>query len=331
MSQSTKPSPDVHDVVRHTRSSATPSRADCGDVVIRTRDLRMRYGSVEALRGVDLTVRRGEVLALLGPNGAGKTTTIEILEGFRRRSSGEVRVLGVDPDEGREDWQARIGVVLQTWRDHGRWTARDLLAHLGRYYDRYSTRERPKPLDPDRLLSSVGLTEKAHTRVSRLSGGQRRRLDVAIGLVGHPELLFLDEPTTGFDPAARRDFLSLIRSLADDGSTAIVLTTHDLTEAEQLADSVAVIVGGRIVEHGTIDEIAARHARGTTVAYRVHGEPVVQVVDDAPAHLRGVLAEHGSELTDLRVRPLSLEDAYLQMIGAADATLPDWNEVVSRA
>jgi ABC-2 type transport system ATP-binding protein len=178
--------------------------------VIDVRDLRMSYGSVEVLNGVSFTAQRGEVLTLLGPNGAGKSTTIEILEGFRMRSAGEVSVLGVDPAVGGEAWRARLGVVLQSWRDHGRWRVRELLYHLGQYYLPYSTAQRRRPLDPDELIQLVGLTEQASQRVASLSGGQRRRLDVAIGIVGRPELLFLDEPTAGFDPQARRDFHDVI-------------------------------------------------------------------------------------------------------------------------
>ena len=182
--------------------------------MIEVRGLRMRYGSVDVLNGVDFTARRGEVVVLLGPNGAGKTTTIEILEGFRMRSAGEVRVLGTDPAKGDERWRARLGVVLQSWRDHGKWRVRELLAHLGRYYAPYSTPERKRPYDPDDLVEAVGLGEHAEKKISSLSGGQRRRMDVAIGLVGKPELLFLDEPTAGFDPHARREFHDLVHDQA---------------------------------------------------------------------------------------------------------------------
>ena len=170
--------------------------------VIAVEDLRMRYGQLDVLEGISFTARRGEVLVMLGPNGAGKSTTIEILEGFRRRSAGEVRVLGLDPEHGDEAWRARLGVVLQSWRDHGRWKVRQLLGYLGAYYAPYSTPERPRPVDVDELLAMVGLTDLAGAKISTLSGGQRRRLDVAIGIVGRPDLLFLDEPTVGFDPQA---------------------------------------------------------------------------------------------------------------------------------
>ncbi|WP_114561507.1 ABC transporter ATP-binding protein [Desertihabitans aurantiacus] len=281
---------------------------------IEVRDLGMRYGSVQTLRGVDLRVEAGEVMALLGPNGAGKTTTIEILEGFRRRSSGDVRVLGCDPDAGREAWQSRIGVVLQAWRDHRRWRVRELLHHLGRYYRPYSSPDWPRPQDPDALLAAVGLTDQQDQRVGRLSGGQRRRLDVAIGLVGNPELLFLDEPTVGFDPEARQEFHQLIRSISARGRTAIVLTTHDLVEAEQLADTVAILVDGRVVARGPMAEIAARHAAGTEIRYRLHGREHVETVPDATARVRALVRAHDTALSHLEVRPQTLEDAYLQMI-----------------
>ena len=182
---------------------------------IEVRGLRMRYGSVDVLTGVDLVARRGEVFVLLGPNGAGKTTAVEILEGFRMRSAGEVRMLGVDPVKGDERWRARMGVVLQSWRDHGRWRMRELLDTLGRFYAPYGAPGRELPRDADELLDMVGLADQARQKISFLSGGQRRRLDVAVGIVGRPELLFLDEPTAGFDPEARREFHCLVRKLSD--------------------------------------------------------------------------------------------------------------------
>ena len=206
--------------------------------VIGVRGLRMRYGDKDVLTGVDFEVRRGEVVALLGPNGAGKTTTIEILEGFRRRSAGEVSVLGSDPERADEDWRARIGVVLQSWRDHARWTPRMLLSHLGTYYRPYSTPERPRPYDVDELLAMVGLQDLADQKIRTLSGGQRRRLDVAIGIVGRPELLFLDEPTAGFDPEARREFHDLIHRLTDMDTT--VLMTTRPRRGRKIADRILI-------------------------------------------------------------------------------------------
>ncbi|MGH3353419.1 MAG: ABC transporter ATP-binding protein, partial [Nocardioides sp.] len=178
--------------------------------VLDVRDLRMRYGTKDVLTGVSFSARRGDVLALLGPNGAGKTTTIEILEGFRMRSAGEVSVLGHDPAHGDEAWRAKLGVVLQSWRDHARWRVRELLRYLGTFYAPYSTPHITRPWDIDELISVVGLTEHANAKIKSLSGGQRRRLDVAIGIVGRPDLVFLDEPTAGFDPHARREFHALV-------------------------------------------------------------------------------------------------------------------------
>lgn len=228
--------------------------------VISVSNLKMRYGETEVLTGVDFTAYRGEVLVLLGPNGAGKTTTIEVLEGFRMPSEGEVRVLGEDPMKADERWRARIGVVLQSWRDHPRWRVYDMLNHLGKYYEPYSTPERKRPIDADELIGRVGLREHANKMLSSLSGGQRRRLDVAIGLVGRPEVLFLDEPTVGFDPQARRDFHEVIHRLSDLEDTTILLTTHDLNEAEKLADRILILAGGRIVASGTADQLARQVA-----------------------------------------------------------------------
>ena len=180
------------------------------DVAAEVCDLRMRYGTTDVLHGIDFEIRTGEVVALLGPNGAGKTTTIEILEGFRARSAGRVTVLGADPEHGGEQWRARLGVVLQSWRDHAKWRVSELLRHLGTYYARYATAEISRPWDTAELIDLVGLTAQADRRIASLSGGQRRRLDVAIGIVGRPELLFLDEPTSGFDPMARREFHELL-------------------------------------------------------------------------------------------------------------------------
>ncbi|WP_447040542.1 ABC transporter ATP-binding protein [Streptomyces sp. DSM 118878] len=261
-------------------------------VVLDVEGLRMRYGATEVLKDVNLRVRLGEVVCLLGPNGAGKTTTLEILEGFRMRSAGRVEVLGTDPAHGDEHWRARVGVVLQSWRDHGRWRVRELLAHLGMYYARYSTARIERPWDPDALIAAVGLTAQADKKVRMLSGGQRRRLDVAVGIVGRPELLFLDEPTAGLDPVARRDFHDLVDRLAGEQDTTIVLTTHDLHEAQQLADRIMILDGGRIIADGTARELAERIA--------------------------------GEGATDLEVREATLEDTYLSLVrpvsGPGEAT-----------
>jgi ABC-2 type transport system ATP-binding protein len=282
--------------------------------VVEVRGLRMRYGSTDVLHGVDLRLHRGEVLALLGPNGAGKTTIIEILEGFRKRSAGEVRVLGTDPIHGDEAWRARLGIVLQSWRDHGKWQVRELLDHLGRYYAPYATPERPRPYDADELVSLVGLTEQAHTRITKLSGGQRRRLDVAIGLVGRPELLFLDEPTVGFDPQARLEFHDLVHRLTDLEDASILLATHDLDEAEKLADRILMLVGGRIVASGSAPELARRIAGKAEVRFSRGGEFYVHACEDATAYVRELFAQYGDAIGDLEVRRASLEDVYLTMV-----------------
>jgi ABC-2 type transport system ATP-binding protein len=286
---------------------------DAGTVA-RVRGLRMRYGDADVLTGVDFDIRAGEVLCLLGPNGAGKTTTIEILEGFRMRSAGEVSVLGQDPAHAGEDWRARTGVVLQSWRDHPRWTPRRLLVQLGGFYAPYSTPERPRPFDVDDLLATVGMTELADRKLATLSGGQRRRLDVAIGIVGRPELLFLDEPTAGFDPQARRDFHHVVRRLAEAEGTTVLLTTHDLDEAEKLADRVLVLAGGRIVADDSVDALARKVHGDADVRWTVDGERFSGSTADATAFVRDLLDRHGDRLTDLEVRRASLEDAYLALV-----------------
>jgi ABC-2 type transport system ATP-binding protein len=284
------------------------------DVVIKTRDLRMRYGEQDVLTGVDLEVAAGQVVCLLGPNGAGKTTTIEILEGFRTPSDGEVLVLGSDPAQADAAWRARVGVVLQSWRDHPRWTPRRLLDHLGGFYAPYSTATRRRPYPVDELLDTVGLTSLADHKIATLSGGQRRRLDVAVGIVGRPELLFLDEPTAGFDPQARRDFHELVHRLADEESTTILLTTHDLDEAEKLANRILILAAGRIVADGTADELARRVQGRAEIKWCVDGERFVHATDDATGFLVQLLAEHGRRVTDLEVRRASLEDSYLTLV-----------------
>ena len=280
--------------------------------VVTTRGLRVRYGSRDAVDGVDLRVGAGEVVALLGPNGAGKTTTIEVLEGFRERSAGDARVLGVDPGRGDEAWRARIGVVLQSWRDHGRWRVRELLSYLALFYAPY----RAQVFDVDELLDLVGLTDHADARIGVLSGGQRRRLDVAAGLVGRPDLLFLDEPTVGFDPEARQGFHEVVRRLT---GTAVLLTTHDLAEAEKLADRIVVLVAGRVVADGTAAELAERIAGKAEVRYRLDGVEHVRSVADATGFVRELFAEHGRRVEDLGVRRASLEDVYLSLVRESEA------------
>ena len=282
--------------------------------VVRVRDLRMTYGTHAVLTGVDFDVHPGEVVCLLGPNGAGKTTTIEVLEGFRLPSAGEVRVLGADPATGDDAWRARIGVVLQSWRDHPRWTPRRLLAYLGGYYRPYATAGHPRPYDVDRLLGTVGLTDGADRKIATLSGGQRRRLDVAVGIIGRPELLFLDEPTAGFDPEARRDFHDLVHRLSDLEGTSILLTTHDLGEAERLADRILVLTDGRIVADGSPDALTRQVCGRSEVRWTAAGERFVHATDEPVPFVRELLTQHGDELTDLEVRKADLEDTYLAMV-----------------
>ncbi|MFG1999104.1 ABC transporter ATP-binding protein [Spirillospora sp. NPDC048911] len=271
----------------------------------------MRYGAADVLNGVAFQVRQGEVVALLGPNGAGKTTTIEILEGFRMRSAGRVEVLGADPAHGDERWRDRVGVVLQSWRDHGKWRVRELLGHLGSYYTR--------PWGTDELIETVGLTGHADKKIKALSGGQRRRLDVAIGIVGRPDVLFLDEPTVGFDPQARQDFHGLVRRLADDATT-ILLTTHDLGEAEKLADRIVILAGGRIIADGPAAALARRIAGEDEVRWVCGGERHVVSTGDSTAFVRELFGRHGEDVRELEVRRASLEDTYLALVREHEGT-----------
>ena len=287
--------------------------------VIDVRDLRMRYGKTDVLNGISFTARRGEVLALLGPNGAGKTTAIEILEGFRMRSAGQVSVLGVDPAHGGEAWRARIGVVLQSWRDHGKWRVRELLANLGSYYAPYSSPEVSRPWDTDELIEIVGLTEHARKRLRQLSGGQRRRLDVAVGIVGRPELLFLDEPTAGFDPEARRDFHDLVHRLADRDEATILLTTHDLDEAEKLADRILILAGGTIVADGSADELSRRMSTEAEVRWSRDGQRFVHPAGDPAGFVRELFRQYGGSVEDLEVSRASLEDTYMALVRQSES------------
>lgn len=279
----------------------------------------MTYGDVDVLDGVDFEIGRGEVVTLLGPNGAGKTTTVEVLEGVRRPSSGAVDVLGVNPMHADNSWHARVGIVMQSWRDHARWSPRALLTSLGRLYSDYGTASRPRPRDADALLDLVGLAEKADAKIRTLSGGQRRRLDVAIGIVGRPEVLFLDEPTAGLDPDARRAFHELVHALVDEEDTTVLLTTHDLGEAERLADRVMVLAGGRIVADSTADALVDSLQRDTQVRWRVNGAPQVHATADATTFVRRLLTgPDGDRVTGLEVRRPSLEDSYLALVEQYD-------------
>ncbi|MGZ4649435.1 MAG: ABC transporter ATP-binding protein [Kineosporiaceae bacterium] len=273
---------------------------------ISIRGLVRRYGDFVAVDGLDLDIRRGEIFALLGPNGAGKTTTVEICEGYRHRDAGEVRVLGEDPASGARSWKARIGIVLQSGAGESQLTVRELLHAQASYY--------PDPRDPDEVLELVGLTEKAGSRGRSLSGGQRRRLDVALGIVGGPELLFLDEPTTGFDPEARRQFWSLVGSLRDLGTT-ILLTTHYLEEAEALADRVGVIARGRLMEVAEPSALGGRESAPVVVSWTEDGVRRTEATVGPTAFVRELAARFPGEIPDLAVTRPTLEDVYLRMIG----------------
>ena len=277
--------------------------------VVSVRGLTKSYGEFEAVKGIDFELGAGEVFGLLGPNGAGKTTTIEILEGYRERDAGQVEVLGADPATADLDWRGRIGVVLQSSAMYENLTVAEHLAQFAGYY------EHPRPVDD--VIGLIGLEEKRDTRARRLSGGQRRRLDLGLALIGDPELIFLDEPTTGFDPGARRRAWDTIRSLRELGKT-ILLTTHYLDEVEQLADRVAVLREGRIVASGTVQELVGG-APATEIRYRRNGEVVVLETDE-PTRVLHELTEaamqRGEELEGLEVRRPSLEEVYLSLTQA---------------
>ncbi len=296
------------------------------ELVVSVKGLRKSYGSFEAVGGIDLEIARGEIFAFLGPNGAGKTTTVEILEGFRDRSSGEVTVLGVDPARGDSAWRDRVGAVLQESSAEPGLTVRESLRLYSGYYR--------NPRDIDETIALVGLEEKADAQGAELSGGQRRRLDVALGLIGDPELIFLDEPTTGFDPSARRTAWHVIEGLRALGKT-VFLTTHYMDEAENLADRIAVIAGGQIVAEGTPGTLGGRNAMAATIRFTL---PAGVGADALPAELRELVSgegdrttltsttplphlraladwalERGFDLPDLDVSRPTLEDVYLQL------------------
>ncbi len=275
------------------------------------RNLHKSYGPLEAVDGIDLSIEQGEIFAILGPNGAGKTTTVEILEGFRTRNSGEVRVLDFDPQlkgPGAREFRDRIGIVLQSTSDAGDLTVFETIHHFSGYYS--------DPRDANEVIDSIGLADKKRALVRTLSGGQRRRLDVGLGLIGKPELLFLDEPTTGFDPEARRDFWVLILGLRDLGTT-IVLTTHYLEEAEALADRVAVINRGKILEIGTPANLGDRATSLARVQWEFEGTMQEQFTDKPTSVVAKLAGEFVGEIPKLTVSRATLEDIYLEMVGEA--------------
>jgi ABC-2 type transport system ATP-binding protein len=300
---------------------------------IRVSGLRKRYGEVEAVRGVDFEVAEGECFALLGPNGAGKTTTVEILEGYRDRDAGQVEVLGVDPRRGGRGLRERVGIVLQSSGHFRELSVREVLELFGGYY--------PRPRATGEVIELVGLGEKAGARVKTLSGGQQRRLDLALGLVGDPDLLFLDEPTTGFDPSARRRSWELIENLRALGKT-ILLTTHYMDEAQNLADRVAILAAGRVVAAGTPDSLGGRDEGEAMIAFRLPaGTPVADLPAGLPGRpephedrvvlrtteptrtlnlLTGWALDRGEELDALTVSRPSLEDVYLQLTSVPEPT-----------
>jgi ABC-2 type transport system ATP-binding protein len=298
--------------------------------MIRVRGLRKAYGDVMAVDGVDLDVATGEIFALLGPNGAGKTTTVEILEGYRARTAGEVSVLGVDPERADASWRARVGIVLQAGGRFDELTVGELVAHFAGFY--------PRPIPVDEVLELVGLADRHDVRTGRLSGGQRRRLDLALGLVGDPELVFLDEPTTGFDPGSRRAAWRVVGDLRALGKT-VLLTTHYLDEAEHLADRVGIMARGRLVEVGKPSALGGRATAEATVRFRAEGplagaglprlpaldvqraDGMVSVRTTTPTAVVGALSAWASaagveELPELCVLRPTLEDVYLRLVGA---------------
>ncbi|WOT38136.1 ABC transporter ATP-binding protein [Streptomyces coeruleorubidus] len=277
------------------------------DLAVEVRGLRKRYGDVTAVDGIDLGIRRGEVFGLLGPNGAGKSTTVEILQGNRDRDAGEVSVLGSDPATGTRAWRSRVGIVWQDESAPAELTVRETVRHFAGYY--------PRPRNPEEVIGLVGLEAKADSRIKALSGGQRRRLDVALGVIGGPDLLLLDEPTTGFDPAARRQFWSLIRALADEGTT-ILLTTHYLEEAEALAHRLAVVAKGRIVAEGEPQALRERFGTEAVVEWAgPDGTPRVARTGTPTRVIAELMHHFDGEIPGLAVSRPTLEDVYLRLTG----------------
>ncbi|MEV0642619.1 ABC transporter ATP-binding protein [Streptomyces sp. NPDC050619] len=282
------------------------------ELAVDVRGLRKRYGDVTAVDGIDLGIRKGEVFGLLGPNGAGKSTTVEILQGNRGRDAGEVTVLGADPAHGTRAWRSRVGIVWQDESAPAELTVGETVRHFARYY--------PRPRDPEEVIGLVGLEAKAGSRIKALSGGQRRRLDVALGVIGDPELLLLDEPTTGFDPAARRQFWDLIRKLSHEGTT-ILLTTHYLEEAEALAHRLAVITKGQVAAEGEPTALRERYGTGATVEWtEPDGSPRAERTDTPTRTVTELMRRFDGEIPGLRVSRPTLEDVYLRLTGQAAQT-----------
>ena len=276
---------------------------------IEVRGLSKKYGNKVAVAGIDLTVERGEIFALLGPNGAGKTTTVEILEGYRVANSGQIRVLGFDPatkGATAQKWRNQIGIVLQSTNDAADLSVLETISHFANYYE--------KPRDVKQVIKEVGLEEKVNAKVRELSGGQRRRLDVALGIIGSPELLFLDEPTTGFDPEARRSFWELIRTLKSEGTT-ILLTTHYLDEAQALADRVGVINEGVIIEIATPDTLGGRNNAPAKVTWLENGVTQELLTKNPTEEVLKLSQRFNNQIPELQVLRPNLEEIYLRMIG----------------
>lgn len=282
-------------------------KVSSNQLAIEVKGVVKSYSGQIAVDGIDLEVRTGEIFALLGPNGAGKTTTVEILEGYRSRDGGSVSVLGVDPaNTDTRAWRNRIGIVLQSTKDAADLTVEEVISHFAGYY--------ANPKDVDQVITAVGLNEKRKAKGEHLSGGQRRRLDVALGILGNPELLFLDEPTTGFDPEARRAFWDLIRQLKNDGTT-ILMTTHYLDEAEALADRLAVMLNGKILEVSTPELLGGRARAKARVRWSENGKTNLELTDSPTKFVNDLSTRINGEIQDLSINRPNLEDIYLEMIG----------------
>jgi len=279
------------------------------DAAIEVQGLVKRYGSKNAVDGIDLTVESGEIFALLGPNGAGKTTTVEILEGYRKATSGKVKVLGFDPattGNSGQRWRNQIGIVLQSTSDAADLSVFETISHYANYYE--------NPRNVEQVIDEVGLREKINSKARQLSGGQRRRLDVALGIIGSPKLLFLDEPTTGFDPEARRSFWELIKILKAEGKT-ILLTTHYLDEAQALADRVGVINNGKIIEIATPETLGGRNNAPAKVTWLENGTKQQLLTKDPTIEVIKLNQKFGGSIPELEVLRPNLEEIYLKMIG----------------